>query len=891
MTDAGRALAAPSGTTIRFLLLALAAVSTSAIIYALGYLALPAHAHRYAATLADCRPVLDGVTDTTATFTAGLERQADAANALRACMRPPEVAELTTVGTALAVQLLLVVALYLLHPWWIRRRGRLVPIDGDPALRDELDRLVAGSGLRRAPRWLLAPYSYAQGGQAFGLPWHPAVRLDVGLRILLVTDPPRFRAVVRHELAHLRNRDVAITYLTVAVWWVYAITAALPALLLGRYHLAVPAVALLLTPLIYLARGAVLRTRERYADVAAGDAEALLAALDALPEPSRFARLAGTHPSPSERRLTVREPLRLLRTAPADVLAFGLVVGVAMTNVLLPVPLTFGSSTGAALVGLAVAAALSAYLAACARREAARGRVHWLRTPLLLALGVSVGAAVSVLSVLKGWSPAAPAIRAALLCLGVFLWYAWFASAFRAAGERAAGERAARALTVAMTLTGAAFLLLYLQLAAGAPVTTGFLGPPPTYGAGIGWYRVLAEVFAAVHPVLLTFVDLPLGLALLAFAALPLIWARPPFRLRLALATGAIAGGVALLVAAALPALAGLALPVAVRHPAEDYHLGGPATFDTVLLYAYLSTVALALVAAAAVVAFRAERLRPALVPAAMATALTVAAPGVYVLRVTARCLDIYADGRGCAVRPVPIAQHLLLLDLALAWAVLMAVPVSLVAAGIRRPSRRPAPAPAPAPVPVPAPVPAPAVARPLAVLAAISVGTVFATAELPRLAALVHPDPGDGPSAAVDRCLLGFWVEESREQLRPDSLSTVAPFRSRGSVWSFTAGGTATLFFGRDPARPVEPGRDLGVLTSGTIRWRVTTHDGFVGFTEPLVSASLTAETGGGRSAPVPLDATDAADYALPAAYTCGGGALSTWAAGYRVELRRIGR
>src|SRR5262249_56113988 len=65
-------------------------------------------------------------------------------------------------------------------------------------------------------------------GLAFGLPGRRFVAISGGLATKLWTDPGVFRAVVLHELAHLRNGDVDKTYATVAVWWSFVATALLP---------------------------------------------------------------------------------------------------------------------------------------------------------------------------------------------------------------------------------------------------------------------------------------------------------------------------------------------------------------------------------------------------------------------------------------------------------------------------------------------------------------------------------------------------------------------------------------------------------------------------------------------------------------------------------------
>jgi hypothetical protein len=100
------------------------------------------------------------------------------------------------------------------------------------------------------------------------------------------TDEPKFRAIVRHELAHLRNRDVDKAYLTIAIWWAFVVVAVVPMLLLvgqpfllygpSAWHVwGVPGSwaatgyvlgsLMVLTALVYLTRNAILRVRETHA--------------------------------------------------------------------------------------------------------------------------------------------------------------------------------------------------------------------------------------------------------------------------------------------------------------------------------------------------------------------------------------------------------------------------------------------------------------------------------------------------------------------------------------------------------------------------------------------------------------------------------------------------
>nr|BFE73503.1 hypothetical protein GCM10020092_068040 [Actinoplanes digitatis] len=240
-------------------------------------------------------------------------------------MNPVTLDRVAFVGAGVVVLLGAATVAYLTHPWWIVRRRRLrsLTADGQAALVGDLDRLSRQIGLPRPPDWRLAPYAGTVGGQAFGLPWHRYVQIDAGLVILRATSPAEFRAVVLHELAHLRNSDVDKTYFAVGTWRAFVVVVVLPYLVLmlhpglliaplewrwedfpfahnpagAAYRLGSLAA---LTALVYLTRNAILRERETHADATSaavdGAGSALPSVLGRLPAPLGVAPMG--HPSP-----------------------------------------------------------------------------------------------------------------------------------------------------------------------------------------------------------------------------------------------------------------------------------------------------------------------------------------------------------------------------------------------------------------------------------------------------------------------------------------------------------------------------------------------------------------------------------------------------------------
>lgn len=242
--------------------------------------------------------------------------------------------------------LLLAVAglIYWLHPSWRIRRRRLVPLTADdhPDLLRYLDDIIGETGLARSPRFLLDAANPVIGGVTFGRRGPYYVSLSGGLATKYATDRPLFRAVVLHELAHVRNRDVPKTYATNALWQAFVLTELLPfpVTLLGNLGFTVIAHLCLsifaLTALVYLTRSALLRSIESHADVraAAWDTgnSALQQLLSEYPQQAAvgWLRVLRRHPDKVARRRTVEDPQRMFRLGFWEMLAAGLAIDAAL---------------------------------------------------------------------------------------------------------------------------------------------------------------------------------------------------------------------------------------------------------------------------------------------------------------------------------------------------------------------------------------------------------------------------------------------------------------------------------------------------------------------------------------------------------------------------------
>jgi Zn-dependent protease with chaperone function len=246
-------------------------------------------------------------------------------------------------GTALL--LLVAAALVLVAPLWIVRRRSLQPLTAAdaPAVVAAVEQLAAEQGLE-PPRLWWNPLDGSASGLAFGHPGRYSVAVGAGLVVKQVTDPPAFAAVLRHELAHIRNRDVGITYFALAIWYAFLLVAVLPfgITLVGQPEDTVGSVTwrlLALAALVYLTRNAVLRSREVYADlrasIADGPTGALRRVVGALPRPDggRIARLRGVHPDPEQRLAALADTRPLFPLSAAVAFAAGLTATIAFDSV------------------------------------------------------------------------------------------------------------------------------------------------------------------------------------------------------------------------------------------------------------------------------------------------------------------------------------------------------------------------------------------------------------------------------------------------------------------------------------------------------------------------------------------------------------------------------
>ena len=108
-----------------------------------------------------------------------------------------------------------------------RRRLRDPGVVGAAAVA-RLTAFCADAGIRRPPR-LLAGSAALRDAFCLGRPGRYAVAIP--LPLLIRPHTPLFEAALRHELAHVRGHDVAVSWLARAVWYALAPLLLLPVVL------------------------------------------------------------------------------------------------------------------------------------------------------------------------------------------------------------------------------------------------------------------------------------------------------------------------------------------------------------------------------------------------------------------------------------------------------------------------------------------------------------------------------------------------------------------------------------------------------------------------------------------------------------------------------------
>ena len=342
----------PSDTDFRFVTLIVGVLGTSLLIYDFIYSSIPINALAFIRMYQHCVIVASKL------FPGSSFADQQAAFALfTQCIAPVQHNEGTWLCLGLALVLTVSLALYWILPAWKIWRGGLKVLhtqNAAPAMLTCLSNLCDEAGLRRKPVFLLNPYSAARSGLTFGRFRRYYVVLNSGLVLLFSLDQPAFRAIVLHELGHVRNADIDKTYLTITVGWAFVIAALIPWTVMQfvppwrLYTLGIAWRILVLSIFIYLTRNAILRTREVYADVRASvwderdiqkrqseQAGALNRVISNLPSAGKghWRYLFRNHPDPQERYRVLNDTSQLFKASFWDAFAVGLVVTIGISGV------------------------------------------------------------------------------------------------------------------------------------------------------------------------------------------------------------------------------------------------------------------------------------------------------------------------------------------------------------------------------------------------------------------------------------------------------------------------------------------------------------------------------------------------------------------------------
>jgi Zn-dependent protease with chaperone function len=173
----------------------------------------------------------------------------------------------------------------------------------------------------------------------FGRPGR--VWIGVPTALLIRPGTPVFEAVIRHELAHVEQGDVALAWLARSAWWVLTPLLALPVLLgvtSGHVGLVPDYLwrAVLFAAVVLLVQRELLRAREHQADLqAARSMGGSAALLDVLPagRVGWARRWRSWHPDGWTRRLVLLQPSRIARVGFGEAVGVGFLGALALTLV------------------------------------------------------------------------------------------------------------------------------------------------------------------------------------------------------------------------------------------------------------------------------------------------------------------------------------------------------------------------------------------------------------------------------------------------------------------------------------------------------------------------------------------------------------------------------
>lgn len=349
MTGLPRVLALPSSTTLRMLLVAAALLVSALFVGTAVYNALLGQA--WTDAYYRCLPAGGVVPSSTPELR---------------CTAPEEARRAWFALGAAGVAILLAATVVLAVPLVVARRlGLRAPGPAYTRGVEAVAALARTAGVP-VPGVLIRP---GVRGQPFCLGRPGRHQVVLPRKLALRGDPSTFDAQVGHEIAHLRHRDVTLSWLARSLWYVLGPLLALPvvlALVQASVGLALDIAwrtVVLIAVVAALVRG-LLRARELDADLRAAELFGVGPALDAglarQPEPVSRHPLLAWHPSATRRRQVLADPSRAAAVGALDGLAIGFLVAVALPLVHGVVSAAFRTSGIAGLPELVAALTVGA---------------------------------------------------------------------------------------------------------------------------------------------------------------------------------------------------------------------------------------------------------------------------------------------------------------------------------------------------------------------------------------------------------------------------------------------------------------------------------------------------------------------------------------------------
>ena len=306
-------LAYPSPTTSRYLIFLAALLSAG--LFVGNWVHNQVVYREWFAAVVRCEQVARQQTGTQPSLEAAIARENAAARCRAAADRRRAA---FAFGGAAAAGAAGLVVLYLV-PGVLERRRRLRPIPPGLEPADERVAALAGEAGLASPPALMLGAAAQRDGFSYGTPGRYRIALPRAMAVRW-RNASLFDPLVRHELAHVAHRDVALAWLARSVWYALAPLLAAPLVimlfssdrsLLGDYL----GRAALLALVVQLVSSALLRSREHDADLRAargmGGPEAVAAVVARVRQPGAapwYRRLLANHPPPVRRLAVLERP-------------------------------------------------------------------------------------------------------------------------------------------------------------------------------------------------------------------------------------------------------------------------------------------------------------------------------------------------------------------------------------------------------------------------------------------------------------------------------------------------------------------------------------------------------------------------------------------------------